>query len=102
MKYAIRLAGGILGSLMLISSTSAGSSFQDHVDSCLAKYANPRDSALVMLQCTAQDGKLSNCTVVENNAKAKGFDQAALCVAQALPMGAKVGDIKVPIRFAGG
>ncbi len=55
-----------------------------------------------MLQCTAADGKLSNCTVVENNAKAKGFDQAAICVAQALPMGAKTGDIKVPIRFAGG
>ena len=102
MKNAIRLAGGILGSLMLVSASSAGPSFQDHVDSCLSKYANAHDSALVMLQCTAADGKLSNCTVVENNAKAKGFDRAALCVAEALPMGAKVGDIKVPIRFAGG
>ena len=101
MKYAIRLAGGILGSLMMISSSSAGSAFQDHVDSCLAKYANNHDSALVMLQCTAADGKLSNCSVVQSDAKSKGFDRAALCVAEALPMGGKVGDIKVPIRFAG-
>jgi hypothetical protein len=101
MKFSFRLAGGLVASLALVGSTSAATSFQDHMDTCLAKYANPHDTALVMLECTAQDGKLSACKVVDNSAPNKGFDKAALCVAEALPMGSKVGDIKVPIRFSG-
>ncbi len=102
MKYSLRMAGGIVGSLMLVTATSAGTSFQDHMDNCLEKFANTHDSAMVMLECTAADGKLSACKVLESNAPSKGFEKAALCVAEALPMGSKVGDIKVPIRFAGG
>jgi hypothetical protein len=91
----------ILASTMLGQTALAASAFQDHVDHCLDKFANTRDSASVMLQCSAGDGKLSDCKVVENSAPGRGFDKAALCVAEKLPMGAKTGDIKVPVRFAG-
>ena len=53
------------------------------------------------IEIGATDCYLTNCTVAENNAS-KGFEKAALCVADALPIGAKTGDIKVPIRFPGG
>ena len=68
---------------------------------CLEKNANTRDAASVMLSCTAAGGKLTACTVVTNSAPGKGFDKAALCVADALPMGAKTGEVKVPVRFPG-
>ncbi|WP_374575509.1 hypothetical protein [Phenylobacterium sp.] len=69
---------------------------------CLTKHANTHDSATVMLECTAADGKLSNCTVLSDSSNGKGFDKAALCVADALPMGSKTGQVKVPMRFPGG
>eukprot|EP01037_Dinobryon_pediforme_P014714 gene14716-14839_t len=78
------------------SSAFAGSAFQDRVDQCLERHANTHDTASVTLQCTAQGGKLSECKVVENSAPGRGFDKAALCVAESLPMGAKVGEIKIP------
>jgi len=71
------------------------------MDTCLNRFANTHDAALVVIQCTAGGGKLSACKVVESNGSAKGFDKAAICVADALPMGSKEGDIKIPIRFAG-
>ncbi|GAA0559013.1 hypothetical protein GCM10008942_04360 [Rhizomicrobium electricum] len=52
-----------------------------------------------MLECTAADGKLSDCKVLEAPAPAAGFDKAALCVAEALPVGSRTGSIKVPIKF---
>lgn len=91
----------IVASTMLGNNALAASAFQDHVDHCLDKFANTRDSATVMLQCNATDGKLSECKVVENSAPGRGFDKAALCVAEKLPMGSKVGEIKVPVRFSG-
>ena len=60
------------------------------------------DAALVVLECTAGGGKLTDCKVVQSDGSAKGFDKAAMCVADALPIGSKTGDIKVPIRFPGG
>jgi hypothetical protein len=100
MKYSIRLAAGIVGALAMAGTASA-ESFQEHMDSCLQRYANAHDQALVTLQCTAAAGKLSNCQVVDNSGP-KSFEKAAQCVAEALPIGAKTGDIKVPIRFPGG
>ena len=47
-------------------------------------------------------GKLSGCKVLEDSKAGKGFDKAALCVADALPMGSKTGVVKVPMRFPGG
>jgi hypothetical protein len=101
MKYSLPIAGGIFGSLILAGSACAAS-FQESMDSCLSRYANPRDAASVMLECNADNGKLSDCKVVESKAPSKGFEKAAMCVAEALPMGSKTGTIKVPIRFAGG
>jgi hypothetical protein len=40
--------------------------------------------------------------VVSDSAPGKGFDKAALCVAEAMPMGDKTGDVKIPMRFPGG
>ena len=51
---------------------------------------------------TADAGKLSDCKVVDNSAAGKGFDKAAMCIAEKLPMGAKTGTVKVPFRFPGG
>ena len=101
MKYSIRIAAGMVGALLLAGQASAAGSFQEHMDDCLSRYANAHDQALVVLECTAQDGKLSACKVVESNGP-KAFEKAAMCVADALPIGTKVGDIKVPIRFPGG
>lgn len=65
---------------------------------CVAKYANPKVEASVMLECTAADGKLTACKVLEAPAGG-GFDKAAMCVADAIPVGSKTGQIKVPVKF---
>lgn len=100
MKYSIHVAAGLLTAFALAGQATAGS-FQDQMDDCLSRFANTHDSAMVMIQCTAGGGKLSDCKIVESNGTAKGFDKAALCVASSLPMGSKTGDIKIPIRFPG-
>jgi len=101
----MKIKGGFvvcaLVGLSMSTSAFAGSGFQDHVDQCLERHANVHDAASVTLQCTAQGGKLSDCKVLENSAPGRGFDKAALCVAETLPMGAKVGEIKIPVRFTG-
>ena len=100
-KALTTILGGVGLSLALVTASSAGS-FQDSMAKCLTKNANTRDSAMVMLQCTANNGKLSGCQVLSDSAPGKGFDKAALCVAEALPMGDKSGDVKIPMRFPGG
>ncbi len=52
-----------------------------------------------MLECNAADGKLNGCKVVEAPTPANGFDKAAICVADALPIGSKTGTIRVPLKF---
>jgi hypothetical protein len=52
-----------------------------------------------MLECTAADGKLTDCKVLEAPAPANGFDKAAMCVAEVLPVGTRTGSIKVPVKF---
>ncbi|MDB5446728.1 MAG: hypothetical protein JWQ97_2045 [Phenylobacterium sp.] len=101
MKKVIVVMGGISLSLVLASATAAAS-FEESMARCLSKNANTRDTAMVMLDCTADGGKLSACKVLSDSAPGKGFDKAALCVAEALPMGAKTGEVKVPMRFPGG
>jgi hypothetical protein len=54
-----------------------------------------------MLDCNADGGKLSGCKVLSDSAPGKGFDKGALCVADALPIGSKTGEVKVPMRFPG-
>jgi hypothetical protein len=101
MKKVIAVLGGVSLSFVLVGAASA-SSFEDNMSRCLSKNANTRDAATVTLDCTAGGGKLSNCKVVTESAPGKGFDKAALCVADVLPIGAKTGEVKVPVRFPGG
>jgi len=101
MQKAVSLFGGIALSFVLASGVGAAS-FQESMSKCLTKNANTRDAATVMLQCSANGGKLSGCQVLSDSAPGKGFDKAALCVADAMPMGDKTGDVKIPMRFPGG
>ena len=100
MKTSVYLLAVALSSLSLVGVAQARA-LQDQVDHCLERHANNHDSATVTLQCTAGGGKLSDCKVVDNTTPGKGFDKAALCVAENLPMGSKAGEVKVPIRFSG-
>ena len=101
MQKAVSLFAGVALSFALAGASNAAS-FQEAMAKCLVKNANTKDSATVMLQCTAAGGKLSSCSVVSDSAPGKGFDKAALCVADAMPMGDKTGDVKIPMRFPGG
>ena len=100
MKYPHLFVVGLLGSFVTVGAASAAS-LQDTMESCLNKHANTSEAAAVTLECTAAGGKLTACKVVDNNAS-KGFGEAALCVADALPIGSKTGVIRVPLRFTGG
>ena len=89
---------GAAGIMMVVEPALAGdlaSQFRE----CVSKYANNRQSVSVMLQCTAANGKLSDCTVTDAPSPVNGFDKAAICVADILPIGSKTGSVKVPIRF---
>jgi hypothetical protein len=101
MKNVIAVVGGISLSFVLVSTTAAAS-FEESMTRCLTKNANTKDAATVMLDCTADGGKLSACKVVSDSSPGKGFDKAALCVADSLPIGSKTGEVKVPMRFPGG
>jgi hypothetical protein len=101
MKHPRVFAIGLFGALGMVGATSAAS-LQDTMESCLNKHANTTQAASVVLECTAGGGKLNDCKVVEENAPSKGFGEAALCVATAIPVGSKTGTIRVPLRFAGG
>ena len=101
MKNFIKIGGGV-ALCLAFAGASAAADFQESMTKCLTKNANTQDSAMVMLQCTANGGKLSSCSVVSDSAPGKGFDKAALCVADAMPMGEKSGDVKIPMRFPGG
>jgi hypothetical protein len=101
MKRRIAIAAGAAMALAVATHATAAGGYQEAVDRCLEKHANSHDAASVMLECDAQGGKLANCKVVSNSAEGKGFDRAAICVADALPMAGKTGSIKVPIRFPG-
>ncbi|MDR3526590.1 MAG: hypothetical protein P4L57_04865 [Rhizomicrobium sp.] len=85
---------------VLVMSTSAfAGGLSDQFISCVSKFADPKVGASVMLECTAADGKLSACKVLEAPTPANGFDKAAMCVAEVLPIGSKTGPIKVPLKF---
>ncbi len=89
--------------LTIVGSTGpALADFQERMEHCLTTFANPADPATVQLQCTASNGKLADCKVTQAVPADKGFEKAAICVADYLPMGSKSGAIVVPIRFPGG
>ena len=84
--------------LALSVAASAGDLAQQFTN-CATKFANPKLGASVMLECTAADGHLSDCKVLDAPSPANGFDKAAMCVADAIPVGSKTGTIKVPVKF---
>lgn len=100
MKKVIAGVSGISLSLVLAGAASAAS-FEESMSRCLSKNANTRDQAMVTLDCTAEGGKLSACKVLSDSSPGKGFDKAALCVAEVLPIGGRTGQVKVPVRFPG-
>jgi len=102
MQRPIKTFTAVLLAASAAASASAGASFEASMAKCLDRYANTRDAAVVMLECTADAGKLSNCKVLENSTAGKGFDKAAMCVAEVLPMNGRTGQVKVPFRFTGG
>lgn len=87
---------------MSFSGSASAASLQDQMTNCLTRHANTRQAASITLECTADGGKLSSCKVVESQAPSKGFESAAICVAEVLPMAGKTGTIRVPVRFPGG
>lgn len=100
MKNFVATGAAVVFSLALAGSSAAGV-FEDKMGSCLTKHANQRDTASVMLECNASGGKLAGCKVLSDSAGGKGFDKAALCVAEVLPVGSKTGLVRVPVRFPG-
>ena len=100
MKKALAVAGALVGAFVFTGSAMA-ESFQDHINQCVDKFADSKLTASVVLECTAGGGKLSDCKVVENTLEGRGFDKAALCLAEFLPMGSKTGPVRVPLKFQG-
>lgn len=100
MKKSIGYVACVTGMMALVGPAWAGS-LSDQFSSCVSKFANDKQSVSVMLECNAADGKLSDCKVTDAPSPANGFDKAALCVADVLPIGSKTGTVKVPIRFQG-
>jgi hypothetical protein len=97
MKYGVLLAGA--AAAMMIAAPAMAGSLAEQFANCASKFASSKQAASVMLECTAADGKLSDCKVLEAPSPSAGFDKAALCVAEALPIGSRTGSIKVPIKF---
>lgn len=97
LKFGVLFAG--VACAALIATPANAGSLAEQFSTCASKFASSTKSASVMLECTAADGKLTDCKVVEAPTPAAGFDKAALCVAEALPVGSRTGAIKVPIKF---
>ena len=85
--------------VMAFTAAASAAGLSEQFTACAQKFANPKMSATVMLECTAAEGKLSGCKVLEAPAPANGFDKAAMCVAEVLPIGTRTGAIKVPVKF---
>lgn len=87
---------------LLFAAVPAGAvDLQEQFSNCASKFATGHvsDAQSVMLQCTAADGKLTNCTVLEAPNPPNGYDKAALCAADYVPIGSRTGSVKVPFRF---
>jgi len=95
MRFGILLAGAAMAAVLAMPAQAG--SLAEQFASCAQKFSVNK-AASVMLECTAADGKLSDCKVVDAGAIA-GADKAAICVADALPVGSRTGSIKVPIKF---
>jgi hypothetical protein len=100
MKYPTFVAASLLAAVSLAGPASAAS-LQAQMTTCLTKHANTNQAATVTLECTADAGKLTGCKVVQSQVPSPGFEKAAICVAEVLPMAGKTGPVRVPVRFPG-
>lgn len=98
-KY-VRFAAVVTG-VATFAGSSFAASLNDEFGNCVERFANNKQSASVVLECKATNGKLTDCKVTVAPSPDNGFDKAALCVANLLPIGSKTGTVKVPIRFQG-
>lgn len=98
MRKMLILAAALAGATLSAGGVQAAG-LAEAYSTCVSKFASSKQTANVMLSCTAADGKLTECKVLEAPNPANGFDKAALCVAEAIPVGSKTGTIKVPILF---
>ncbi|GAA0528773.1 hypothetical protein FHS83_002350 [Rhizomicrobium palustre] len=96
-KFKSVVAG--VAALTAFSMAAPAAGLAEAFTKCVDKFANPKTEATVMLECNAADGKVSDCKVVENSTTVAGFDKAAICVADSLPIGSKTGTIRVPVKF---
>jgi len=99
--HVTKIKSVVSGMVAIVALTAAGTagSLAEQFSACAAKFADTKTAASVMLECTAGDGKLSACKVLEAPTPAGGFDKAAMCVAEVLPIGSKTGPVKVPVKF---
>lgn len=91
---------GVAAFILAAGAADAGN-LTEVFHKCVAAHAQSTKDATVTLECVAADGKVSNCKVVDGPMPRAGFDKAALCVAEALPIGSKTGTITFPIKFEG-
>lgn len=96
--YKFVMAGA--AALLAVSAAAPAAGLAEQFTKCVDKFANAKTEASVMLECNAADGKLNDCKVVDNSAAGQGFDKAAMCVAEVLPIGSKTGTIRVPVKFS--
>jgi hypothetical protein len=92
-----RTAVWTVAAIVAFAASSSAAGLADQFAACAQKFANTKTSASVMLECNAAGGKLTDCKVLESSAN--GFDKAAMCVAEVLPIGSRTGAIKVPVKF---
>jgi hypothetical protein len=88
-----------LAAALAFTVPSSAAGLAEQFAACAQKYASTKASAMVMLECNAAGGKLTDCKVLEAPSPAAGFDKAAMCVADVLPIGSRTGSIKVPVKF---
>lgn len=91
-----------IGFAVAFATPAVAGTFADEFSKCVSKYARSTQAATVTLECTAADGKVSDCKVTEGPVPRNGFDKAALCVAEVLPIGTKTGTISFPVKFEPG
>lgn len=103
MVGAMRISKIGLAAIVLAAVTmpSFAGDLNEVFTKCASKYGKSVKDATVTLECTAAAGKVSDCKVIDAPVPAEGFDKAALCVADSLPIGNKTGTIKFPIKFTG-
>lgn len=95
----LTLTAALLLTAGVAQASNDATSLQSRLKACTDRYAVGGIDAVVTLTCQARDGKLEDCKPTSATPANRGFENAAVCVAAFLPMGTRVGEIHIPIRF---